>query len=47
MKILGIVATAVGMGASLLSGFVDDKKTDAKIEERVLKALAEKQKEKQ
>lgn len=42
IKVLGILATVVGIGANLLSDFVGEKKTDAKIQEKVNKALAEK-----
>lgn len=35
------IATIGGLALSLLSGFVEEKKTDAKIEEKVRKALAE------
>lgn len=42
VKALGVIATVGGVALSLLSSFVDDKKTDAKIEEKVRKALAEK-----
>lgn len=41
VKALGLIATIGGVALSLLSSFVEDKKTDAKIEEKVLKALAE------
>ena len=41
MKILGIVATVIGIAASTLSSYVEEKTTDAKIEEKVRKALAE------
>ena len=41
VKVLGLVATVGGVALSLLSSFVEDKKTDAKIEEKVRKALAE------
>lgn len=41
MKALGIVATIVGVAASTLSSYVEEKMTDAKIEEKVKKALAE------
>lgn len=40
IKVLGVVATIGGVALSLLSSFVDEKKTDAKIEEKVQKALA-------
>lgn len=42
IKLLGLAATAVGLGASLLSGYIGDKKVDASIEEKIAKALAEK-----
>lgn len=41
VKVLGLIATVGGVALSLLSSFVEDKKTDAKIEEKVRKALAE------
>lgn len=41
IKALGLVATIGGVALSLLSSFVEDRKTDAKIEEKVRKALAE------
>lgn len=41
LKALGLLATIAGLGVSLLSSFVSEKQTDAKIEEKVLKALAE------
>lgn len=41
MKALGLIATVGGVALSLLSSFVEEKKTDAKIEEKVRKALAE------
>lgn len=45
IKILGIVATAVGMGATLLTDWVNDKKIDEKIEEKVNEALAKRDEE--
>lgn len=45
IKVLGIVTTIGGLGLSLLSSFVEDRKTDAKIEEKVRLALAEVNKE--
>lgn len=42
LKLLGIGATAIGLGVSLLSGWVGDKKLDAEISKKVTKALAEK-----
>lgn len=43
IKALGIAATVIGIGASLLGDFVGDKKLDTKIEEKVAKALANKE----
>ena len=40
VKILGFVATAIGFGAELLHDWVDEKEMDAKIEEKVNEALA-------
>ena len=39
LKALGIGATALGLAASLFSSFVEDKKTDAKIAEKVNEAV--------
>ena len=39
IKILGFIATAVGIGGSLLSDYVQDKQMDAKIEECIDKKL--------
>lgn len=41
IKILGIAATAIGMGATLVTDWVNDKKMDKKIEEKVIEALTE------
>lgn len=41
VKILGIVATAVGMGATLLTDWVNEKKMEEKIDERINEKLAE------
>lgn len=40
IKILGFVATAVGMGATLLTDYVNDKKMEEKIDERINEKLA-------
>ncbi len=40
LKALGIGATALGLAASLFSSFVEDKKTDARIAEKVNEAVA-------
>lgn len=42
IKILGIAATAIGMGATLITDWVNDKTMDEKIEEKVNEALAKK-----
>jgi len=39
IKILGIAATAIGMGATLITDWVNDKKTNEKIERKVIEAL--------
>ena len=38
-KILGIVATVIGMGATLLTDWVNEKKMDEKITEKITEAL--------
>lgn len=43
IKILGIVASVIGAGASVVTEFVNDKKMDDKIEEKVAEALANKE----
>lgn len=40
IKILGLVATAVGMGATLLNDWVNEKKMEEKIDERIDEKLA-------
>ena len=40
IKILGLVATAVGMGAALLTEWVNEKKMEEKIDERINEKLA-------
>ncbi len=45
IKVLGITATAVGMGATLITDWVNDKKMDEKIEEKVNEALAKRDEE--
>jgi len=39
IKILGIAATAIGIGATLVTDWVNDKKMDEKIEQKVIEAL--------
>lgn len=45
VKVLGLVATAVGVGATLLTDWVNEKKMDEKIEEKVNEALAQRDEE--
>ena len=45
VKILGIVATVVGMGATLLNDWVNEKKMDEKIDEKINEALANRENE--
>lgn len=40
IKILGIAATAIGMGTTLITDWVNEKKMDEKIEEKVNEAVA-------
>jgi len=40
IKIIGLIATVVGMGASIASGWAADKKMNLKINEEVAKAIA-------
>ena len=40
VKILGLVATAVGMGATPLTDWVNEKKMEEKIDERINEKLA-------
>jgi low affinity Fe/Cu permease len=40
LKAIGIVATVIGFGVTLLTNWVDDKKMDEKIDEKVNEALA-------
>ena len=40
IKIVGTTAAVVGLGASLVAGWVDDKKTDFLIEKKVAEAIA-------
>ena len=39
IKILGIAATVIGVGATLVTDWVNDKKMDEKIEQKVIEAL--------
>jgi hypothetical protein len=40
IKVLGITASAIGIAATFLSDWVNEKKMDEKIEEKVNEALA-------
>lgn len=40
IKIVGLVATAIGMAATIITDWVNDKKMDEKIEEKVNEAFA-------
>jgi hypothetical protein len=39
IKSIGLAATVIGMGVSLVSEWVNEKKIDAKIEEKVIEAV--------
>lgn len=43
IKAIGIATTVIGAGVSVLSSWVDDKKMEERIEERIDKALAERE----
>ena len=45
VKILGILATVVGIGATLLTDWVNEKKMDEKINEKINEALANRENE--
>lgn len=45
IKIIGIAATVIGMGATLVTDWVNDKKVDEKIEEKVNEALTKRDEE--
>lgn len=40
IKILGFAATIIGVGANLITDWVNEKKMDEKIEEKINEALA-------
>lgn len=40
IKVIGLVATVIGVGATLTTSWVGDKKIDATIEKKVAEALA-------
>lgn len=45
VKAIGILVTVIGAGLNLVSDWVDEKKMDEKIEEKVNEALASKNNE--
>ena len=45
IKGIGLAATAVGVGATLVTDWVNDKKMDQKIEDKVNEALSKKKEE--
>lgn len=45
IKILGIVATVIGAGATLLNDWVSKKKMESMVEEKVNEALSERDEE--
>lgn len=45
IKILGMIATAIGMGATLVIDWVNDKKMDEKIEKTVNEVFAKREEE--
>ena len=45
IKILGLSATAIGMVATLITDWVNEKKMDEKIDERICEALAKQNEE--
>lgn len=40
IKVLGLTATVIGMGATLITDWVNERKMDEKIEEKVNEALS-------
>ena len=45
IKGIGIAATAIGMGTTLINDWVTEKKMDRKIEEKVNEALSKREQE--
>lgn len=45
LKILGLVATAVGVGATMLGNYVNDRKMEATVNEKVNEALSKRNEE--
>lgn len=42
LRILGIVATAAGVGVNILASWISDKKLDQELDKKVAKALESK-----
>lgn len=45
IKVIGLAATAIGMAATIINNWVDEKKMDEKIDKKVNEALAQMQNE--
>ena len=45
IKVIGIAATIIGMGATLITDWVNEKKMDEKIEQKVNEVLSQKENE--
>lgn len=45
IKAIGIVATVIGMGATLVTDWVNEKKMDEKIEEKINESLSNRNEE--
>ena len=43
IKVLGITATIIGMGATLITDWVNEKKMDEKIEEKINEAFVKRE----
>lgn len=45
IKAIGVIATLLGMGVTLISGWVEDQKTSMMIDEKIDEALAKREEE--
>lgn len=45
IKVLGLVATVVGLGTTLITDWVNDKKMDERIDEKINEALSNRKNE--
>lgn len=43
IKAIGVIATLLGMGVTLISGWVEDQKTSMMIDEKIDEALAKRE----